>query len=154
MAERGMLFSSDERKQTTSNVFTAIRMGLDKTWRMTLTIYQALASLVSGRISRDNMGGPVAIATGVFDAAQDPSSFLLILGMISINLAVVNFLPIPILDGGHMVFLIYEGVRGKPPPESVRVFATYLGLAIILMLMIFVFYNDFARKDWLPWRWK
>jgi regulator of sigma E protease len=151
MASRGMLFTADTRKQTTSNVFTAIAMGLNKTWRMTVDIYTALTRLVSGRISRENMGGPVAIAGGVFNAAQDPSAFLLILAMISINLAVVNFLPIPILDGGHMVFLIYEAVRGKPPPESVRVFATYLGLAIILMLMIFVFYNDLERLGLFEW---
>jgi regulator of sigma E protease len=73
------------------------------------------------------------------------------LGIISINLAVVNFLPIPILDGGHMVFLLYEWVRGKPPPESVRNVATIIGLVLILSLMMFVFYQDAARRDWLNW---
>ena len=67
------------------------------------------------------------------------------LGLISINLAVVNFLPIPILDGGHMVFLIYEKLRGKPASEGVRVWATYAGLAMIGCLMIFVIYQDVVR---------
>jgi len=60
-------------------------------------------------------------------AGRDFWEFLFFLGLISVNLAVVNFLPIPVLDGGHMVFLIYEKIRGKQAPESVRVAATYAG---------------------------
>jgi len=74
--------------------------------------------------------------------------------MISLNLAVVNFLPIPILDGGHMVFLIYEALRRRRPSETVQAVATYAGLAVILSLMVFVFYNDIkAIWPWLmpPW---
>lgn len=67
------------------------------------------------------------------------------MGLISINLAVVNFLPIPILDGGHMVFLIYEKIRGRPASEMFRVVATYIGLAMIGCLMLFVLYLDFRR---------
>jgi regulator of sigma E protease len=66
--------------------------------------------------------------------------------MISLNLAVVNFLPIPMLDGGHMVFLIYEKLRGKPASDAVMAAATYLGLAIVLSLMAFVFYLDIKRR--------
>src|SRR5207248_2822053 len=71
----------------------------------------------------------------------------LILGMISINLAVINFLPIPVLDGGHMVFLLYERLRGRPAPEQVRYAATFVGLALIGSLMLFVLYLD--AKRWL-----
>ena len=67
------------------------------------------------------------------------------MGVLSINLAVVNFLPIPLLDGGHMVFLIYEKLRGKPPSEAVRAGAAYIGIAFILSLMVFVFYIDIKR---------
>ena len=71
--------------------------------------------------------------------------------MISVNLAVVNFLPIPVLDGGHMVFLIYEELRGRPPSETVQAVATYVGLAVILALMVFVFCLDIKRNwPWLP----
>jgi regulator of sigma E protease len=62
--------------------------------------------------------------------------------MLSANLAVVNFLPIPVLDGGHMVFLVYEWLRGKPPSEGVVAALSYLGLALILTLMMFVFGLD------------
>jgi regulator of sigma E protease len=68
--------------------------------------------------------------------------------MISVNLAVVNFLPIPVLDGGHMVFLIYEGLRGKPASEQVRVAATYVGLLLIGSLMLFVIFMDVRRYFW------
>ena len=73
--------------------------------------------------------------------------FVMFLGMISINLAVINFLPIPVLDGGHMVFLLYERLRGRPAPEQVRYAATFVGLALIGSLMLFVLYLD--AKRWL-----
>ena len=81
-----------------------------------------------------------------FRASEDPYGFLLLLAILSINLAVVNFLPIPLLDGGHMVFLIYEKIRGKPPSENVRAIATYIGLAMLLSLMVYVFYLDIKRR--------
>jgi regulator of sigma E protease len=62
-----------------------------------------------------------------------------------VNLAVINFLPIPVLDGGHMVFLIYEKLRGAPASEPVRAIATWAGLAVIGSVMIFIFWNDIAR---------
>ncbi|HZT81812.1 MAG TPA: site-2 protease family protein, partial [Gemmataceae bacterium] len=79
-------------------------------------------------------------------AGEDWPMFFLFLGMISINLAVINFLPIPVLDGGHMVFLVYEKLRGRPASEHVRLAATYLGLLFILSLMAFVIYLDVKRR--------
>ena len=76
---------------------------------------------------------------------MDFSEFVFFLGLISINLAVVNFLPIPVLDGGHMVFLIYEKLRGKPASEGIRNAATIVGLVMIAALMIFVSYLDVMR---------
>jgi regulator of sigma E protease len=99
-----------------------------------------------GTISIKNLGGPLTIAYATFRyAGMDFVDFTFFLGLISINLAVVNFLPIPVLDGGHMVFLIYEGIRRKPASETVRIVATYVGLAMILMLMIFVLSLDSIR---------
>jgi regulator of sigma E protease len=78
-------------------------------------------------------------------AGMDFWEFVFFLGLISVNLAVINFLPIPVLDGGHMVFLVYEKLRGKPASEGVRIGATYAGLALILCLMVFVLWLDFSR---------
>ena len=75
--------------------------------------------MIIGRIAVDNLGGPLTIAYGTYRfAGMDFAEFVFFLGLISINLAVVNFLPIPVLDGGHMVFLIYEKLRGKPASEG------------------------------------
>jgi len=105
-----------------------------------------LAAIVSGRVSVNEMGGPLTIGYMAFEIAGDDFyQFLIFLGIIGVNLAIINFLPIPVLDGGHMVFLIYEWVRGKPAPESVRVAATYIGLAMIASLMILVIYLDVKR---------
>jgi len=109
--------------------------------------YRNLYSIVFGRVSAKTMSGPITIATVSYRfAGEDFWQFLLFLGLISVNLAVVNFLPIPVLDGGHMVFLIYEKIRGKPASEHVRLVATYVGLLLILSLMAFVIYLDIKRR--------
>jgi regulator of sigma E protease len=76
------------------------------------------------------------------EASKGWASLLIFLTFLSANLALVNFLPIPVLDGGHMVFLAYEGVTGRPPNEKVQQYALMVGLAMILCLMVFVFGND------------
>src|SRR5262249_7283721 len=100
---------------------------------------------ITRRISTDLLGGPIMIGTVAFHFASDIYRFIVFIGIISVNLAVVNFLPVPVLDGGHMVFLIYEKLRGKPAPEPVRVAATMAGLALLLLLMGFVIYLDVSR---------
>jgi regulator of sigma E protease len=105
-----------------------------------------LKAMIVGRISVKTVGGPIMIATVAYDVArQNTYFFLLFLGMISINLAVINFLPIPILDGGHMVFLIWEKIKGSPVSEAVRVYASIVGLTLILALVVFTFWIDIAR---------
>jgi regulator of sigma E protease len=152
LADRGLILQSDARRQKAESFWEAVTFGLDWTTRFIKQIYLNLSSLLSGRISPKSLGGPVEIASQAFwFAGEGPFVFALFLGMISINLAVVNFLPIPVLDGGHMVFLIYEKIRGRPPSETVRAIATYAGLLLILALMVFVFYQDFKRRGWLSW---
>jgi regulator of sigma E protease len=149
--DRGLFLRQDTRRQKAKSLVDAVGYGMSETWVFIETIYLNLTRLVSGRISPKVMGGPLTIATTAFTVAQDPYIFLLYLGIISINLAVVNFLPIPVLDGGHMVFLIYEWVAGRPPSEMIRIVTTYLGLAFILLLMLFVLALDFKRIfPWLP----
>ena len=130
MASRGLRLLPDTRLQKARPFSEAVVFGLDRTMGFIKQIYLNLSSLLSGRISAKSLGGPVEIASQAFSmAGEDPFLFALFLGIISINLAVVNFLPIPVLDGGHMVFLIYEKLRGRPPSETVRTVATYVGLA-------------------------
>src|SRR5262249_53514335 len=97
-----------------------------------------------GRISVENLGGPITIGrVAYYFAGLDFWEFVFFLGLISVNLAVINFLPIPVLDGGHFVFLVYEKIRGKPASEGVLVGRTYAGL--LASLMIFVLFLDIKR---------
>jgi regulator of sigma E protease len=146
LVSRGIRLQSDYELQKAGNFGEALVMGGRASRDMIAVMYLQLRSLLTGRISSKQMGGPFAIMTQGFLFAQSGNyELLLFLAMISINLAVVNFLPIPILDGGHMVFLIYEKLRGRPPTEKVRAIGTYIGLAMIVLLMIFVFYQDFQN---------
>ncbi len=108
-------------------------------------------SLATGRVSLSSMGGVITISRVAFTTARMGLTYLIhFLGILSINLAVLNFLPIPPLDGGQMVFLIAEKVRGRPLPDSALVAGTYLGLFLVLGLMIFVTFQDIFRlfKDY------
>ncbi len=143
---QGLAFMLDFRLQKADGFFDAVVAGVNETGRFIKMMYLNLSSLLSGRISTKTLGGPIEIAAQTFSMAEDPFLLILWLGMISINLAVVNFLPIPVLDGGHMVFLIYEWLRGRPPSPTVQAAATYVGLAMILSLMVFVIYLDVMRR--------
>jgi regulator of sigma E protease len=146
LVARGIRLIPDFREQKASNFGEALVMGARESYEMIGLMYLQLRSLATGRVSYKQVGGPIAMLSAGFSVAQSGNfELLLLLAAISINLAVVNFLPIPILDGGHMVFLIYEKLRGRPPSENVRVVATYIGLAVIGLLMIFVFYQDFQN---------
>jgi regulator of sigma E protease len=151
LMERGWILSADMRRVKASGPIDAVRMGLADTHNRMTEIFLNLRGMVLRRIDLDNLGGPITILYGTRRfASMDWGEFVFFLGLISINLAVVNFLPIPILDGGHMVFLIYEWIRRKPASEAVRVWATYAGLAMVLCLMIFVLSLDINRF-WLHW---
>jgi regulator of sigma E protease len=146
MVDRGLITQPEVRLQRASNLFEAVALGMQRTERIIMMIYLNLRAIATNRVSPKLVGGPISIARIAYESAdQSIYQLILFLGMISVNLAVINFLPIPILDGGHMVFLIYEKLRGAPASESVRVIATYAGLAVIVGLMIFVFWVDIGR---------
>lgn len=110
-------------------------------------IYLTLSSLFGGRLSVKNLSGPVQIAKIAHRASSRGfSTLLMFLGFLSINLAVLNFLPIPVLDGGHMVFLCWEAITRKKPNKTVRGIATFIGIAFIIGLMGFVLYLDIFIK--------
>jgi membrane-associated protease RseP (regulator of RpoE activity) len=143
LVSRGFRLLDDYKLQKANSLGEALVMGGRETRDMIVLMYLQLRSLATGRVSVKGIGGPIAIGMqGFFIAQTGNFELLLFLGIISINLAVVNFLPIPILDGGHMVFLIYEKLRGRPPTEKARIIAAYVGLAVIGFLMLFVFYQD------------
>lgn len=106
---------------------------------------------IGSQVSVKALGGPLTIAQVAGEAAfEGVGALLMSLVMLSANLAVLNFLPIPVLDGGHMVFLLYEGITGRPPKENVMIALQTVGLFFLLGLMAFVFTLDISRLIGMP----
>jgi regulator of sigma E protease len=118
-------------------------MAWSETGTALTSVYRFLQRLVTNDIPVGALGGPITIARASYmQALEGPGKFLLFLTLISANLAVVNFLPIPVLDGGHMVFLAYEGIFRRPANEYFAGVLNLAGLALIVCLMVFVFGLD------------
>lgn len=146
VTDRGFHFKYDSRLHQAKDLLDALGIGLHNTVRLVRVIYLNLYSMVFGRVSAKTMSGPLSIADVSYKiAGENIWQFILFIGMINVNLAVINFLPIPVLDGGHMVFLIYEKIRGKPAPQRILEFALYTGFALIMTLMCFVLFLDVKR---------
>jgi regulator of sigma E protease len=146
LPERGLLLAPDTRLQRANSIGQALYMGLYDTGTTILDVYGNLRGMITGRISFTNVGGPLTIGVVAYKfAGMGFWELIFFLGMISANLAVINFLPIPFLDGGHMVFLCYEWVRGRPAPETVQAVATWAGLGLLALLMVTVLILDVGR---------
>jgi regulator of sigma E protease len=126
----------------------SIVAGWNETGDQTKGILQGFARMIKGDISvRQNLGGPIAIANMTKEATDTSGwiGFWTITALLSITLAIMNILPIPALDGGHLVFLIYEGITRKEPTEKVRIVAQNIGFFVLVTLMIFVIFNDVIK---------
>lgn len=123
-----------------------IKLGFKRTWMFMEQIGLMLKGIFARRISKSTLGGPIAIGTSAYAvAARGPGSLLYFLAVISVNLAVLNLLPVPVLDGGHLLFLGIEKAKGSPVSPGVQMVAQYAGLVALLALMIFVTWNDIMR---------
>jgi len=124
----------------------ALGMGLQKTWDTTYFTLASLGKMIAGQMSVKNLSGPVTIAKVAGATAEGGlESFLGFLALLSISLGVLNLLPIPVLDGGHILFSLAEIVRGKPLSESVQMMAVKLGMFLLISLMVVAFINDLGR---------
>lgn len=136
-------FETLSQKRVATSTTDAVQLGIRHTRSSIINIYMTLRSLIRGDLSAKALSGPLGILSIGYQVADSGLARLLtFLGLLSINLAVLNFLPIPVLDGGHMVFLIWEGVtRRKPSPKVIGV-AHGMGLLFIISLFLFVMYLD------------
>ena len=124
----------------------ALYMAIEKTWDMSWLTLKVLGKIITGQASYKNLSGPISIAQYAGDSAQSGvAAFLWFLGIVSVSLGVLNLLPIPLLDGGHLMYYIMELIKGSPVSESVQVIGQQIGLALLLCLMMLVFYNDIMR---------
>ncbi len=115
--------------------------------RFATLIVDMLRGIVERRVSAKNLSGPIGIASQATEAAHEgPSSFLTLMSMVSLNLAILNLLPIPILDGAHILTLLIEMVMGRDISLNVKESMLKVGFVFLMMLMVFVIYNDIARR--------
>lgn len=142
---------SDEIKYVKYRPTQALYLAGVKTWNLTQITYLSLWRMATGAMSfKESVAGPIGIFMVTQKAAYAGVPYLLgIMAILSISLAIFNLLPIPVLDGGHLFFLVIEKIRGEAVSEKVYERVTQLGMALLITLMIFVFYNDAVRAGWV-----
>jgi regulator of sigma E protease len=126
----------------------AVWYGTVKTWDMTVLTAKGLWKIVSRQIDSSNIGGPIQIASEAGRQAKEgAASLALFTAIISVNLALLNLLPVPMLDGGHLFFFVIEAVMGRPLSLRKREAAQQLGFVLLMLLMVYALYNDLVRID-------
>lgn len=140
------IMHKDRVKWTEVGLFEAAKAGLQQTWMYIYLTVMSFIKLFQRVIPATELGGPILIAKLAGEQMQAGwINLMYFMGLLSVNLGILNLLPIPVLDGGHLVFLTYESIRRKPMSDKVQIFAQQIGMALLATLMIFVFYNDIAR---------
>ncbi|GGQ01302.1 sigma E protease regulator RseP [Shewanella ulleungensis] len=118
----------------------------DKTWQLVVVSFKMIGKLFTGDVSVKNLSGPISIAQGAgASASYGLVYFLGFIALISVNLGIINLMPLPVLDGGHLLYYFVEVITGKPVPEKVQEIGFRFGAALLLMLMGVALFNDFAR---------
>ena len=128
------------------NFFQAVSESVNQTYQITALTIKGVVKLFQGTVSPKTLGGPIMIAQIAGQQAKEGVvNLIFFIALISINLAILNFLPIPVLDGGHLLFFFIEAVKGSPVSVKVREISQQAGIFVLILLMIYVFYNDIAR---------
>ena len=124
----------------------ALPQAASETWRLTTATLGILGRMVTGSASLSNLSGPITIAQMADSSARlGLSRFLFFLGLISLSLAIINLLPIPMLDGGHLMYFLIEWIKGSPVSESAQIVGQYIGLFMVIGLMSVAIFNDILR---------
>lgn len=126
--------------------FVALYQATDKTWQLTKLTVSMLGKLITGDVKLNNLGGPIAIAQGAGASAEyGLVYYLMFLALISVNLGIINLFPLPVLDGGHLLFLVLEKLKGSPVSERVQAFGYRIGVVLLMLFMGLALFNDFSR---------
>ena len=141
--EVGLIGISPEFTMQEVSVMASVNYGFDRTVRLTKLLYHSIKSLFAGKESLRSLGGPLVIAKIAGDTARSGwDTFLTFMAFLSLNLAIINLLPIPALDGGHLLFLSVEGIIRRPLPLKVRIGFQKIGMVFLLTLILFIVFND------------
>jgi len=128
------------------NPFQALGESILQTYRVTRLTVLSIVKLIQGTLSTKTLGGPIMIAEMAGRQAKEGlASLVFFIALLSVNLAILNFLPIPVLDGGHLLFFFIEALIGRPVNTRMREIAQQVGIFILILLMVYVFYNDISR---------
>ncbi|WP_373503761.1 RIP metalloprotease RseP [Aestuariivirga sp.] len=127
-------------------LMSAVEAGTERTWFIVETTFRYLGKLVTGRESADQLGGPIAMAKAAGDAASvGIYQFISVIAFLSVSIGLINLFPIPMLDGGHLVYYAIEAVRGKPLGENAQEWGFRIGFSLVIMLMVVGTWNDLVR---------
>ncbi len=127
-------------------IFGALRQAFKETWRMTSVSLNMMGKIITGKASLKNLSGPITIAQVASDSAsRGVAWFLGFLGLVSLSLGIINLMPIPMLDGGQLLFLLFEKLKGAPLSEEFQLKGQTVGIIFLLCFMSIAFYNDILR---------
>ncbi|MGC7561001.1 sigma E protease regulator RseP [Pasteurella sp. PK-2025] len=142
----GQPIADKYRTELKYDMLEALQKGVEKTLQLSWLTIKVIGKLFTGHLSLDNLGGPISIAKGAGMSSEIGLIYYLgFMALISVNLGIMNLFPLPVLDGGHLVFLAAEAVRGKPLSERIQNISYQIGATLLLVLMGFALFNDFLR---------
>jgi regulator of sigma E protease len=128
------------------NPYQAVIKGTEQTWKVIDLTFMSLVKMVQRVVPMDSVGGPIMIAKMAGEqASAGIAPFLAFMALLSVNLGVLNLLPVPVLDGGHLLFFFIELIIRRPVPQKIREYAQQIGMVLLLGLMVLAFYNDIIR---------
>jgi regulator of sigma E protease len=157
--DRGMMgfYISEPTRTFNPGPLEAVRLSVERNYESSGLIFRTLGGLFTGETSVRQLQGPVGIAQLSGESAEQGYLALLsLMAMLSINLGILNLMPVPVLDGGHILILLLEGVSRRDFSMQVKEKMLLAGFVVLMMLMVTVIYNDLTRVSWIenlmPWR--
>ena len=127
-------------------ILDALPVAAERTWSMTILTVRMVARIVTGDVSVKNIGGPINIAQYAgYSAAIGLAAFLNFLAVVSLSLGILNLLPVPVLDGGQVLYQLLEALKGSPMSARAELVGQQIGMVFLMLVMGFAFYNDLSR---------
>ncbi|MSO97815.1 MAG: RIP metalloprotease RseP [Rhodospirillaceae bacterium] len=142
----GISASGEKRRIEQPGLVQALGWSIGQTYTVVDSTFVAIGQMINGQRGTEDLGGPIRIAKYSGQAARSGwGNFVIFMAILSVNLGLINLFPVPLLDGGHLLFYAIEAVCGRPLPERIQEWGLRIGLALVLLLMVFVTWNDIVQ---------